>query len=125
MAITILVNSDGANIEANEKSTLGITIDFTDDDDAAVAPTSATWTLTDNSGNVINGKEDVVITAPTSSEIITLSGDDLQILTVETSLETIGRRFLIEAIYTSSLGAGLPLKDSCFFVIRNLAAVAQ
>jgi len=124
MAITILVNANGANVEANEKSTLGIVIDFTDDDGAAVAPTSATWTLTDNSGNIINSQEDIVIASPASSETITLSDNDLQILSNETTLENVGRRFLIEAVYDSSLGTGLSLRDSCFFVIRNLAAVA-
>jgi hypothetical protein len=123
MSITVLVDSNSNEIIVNEKSTLGIVVDFEDEDGNAVAPSSATWTLTDNNGNVINNRQDEAI-SPAASVTIVLSGDDLQITTDELSSGMVLRRLLVEGVYTSNLGNDLPLKESCFFSIRNLAAVS-
>lgn len=106
---------------ATEESTFAITVAFTDDDGSAVSPNAATWTLTDSSGTVINSREDVSISSPTSSETIVLSGDDLQILSGETG--DVLRILTVEGDYDSSLGSSLPLKGSCKFVLDNLVAV--
>jgi len=107
---------------AKEKGTYGIVATFKDDAGNAVAPDTATWTLTDEDGTVINSREDVEISSPESSETVVLSGDDLQIQSKESG--DVVRVFTIEATYTSSLGSGLPLNGSCRFVIDNLAAVS-
>ena len=62
---------------ANEKSVYWITINFLDEDNNAMTPDVATWTLTDLKGNIFNSREDVSIVAPGSEETIELSGNDL------------------------------------------------
>lgn len=123
MPITILVDSGGTAIEAVEKSTLALIISFTDEDGSAVTPKTATWTLTDDNGDVINSREQVNIASLDTSVTVVLSGDDLQILSGEASDELATRRFLIEATYDSSLGSDLPLNESCAFPVRNLKYV--
>lgn len=107
---------------AVEKSTFAVDLAFTDEDDAAVAPDSVLWTLTDEDGNVINDREDESET-PGSTMTILLSGDDLAFQAGESG-ESVWRVLTIEATYTSDLGARLPLKDSLKFPLRNLVAVA-
>ena len=104
---------------AVEQSTYKVTAAFTDDDGVSVVPTSIVWTLTDSSGTVINSRQDVSIT-PASSVTIALTGDDLAL----TSDADAVRIVTIEAVYTSDLGTGLTLKDSCRFVIDNLKAIS-
>jgi len=75
-----------------------------------------TWTLTDEAGtSIINSREDVEITTPSSSESILLQGDDLA---VDGNAKT-KRKITFEGTYTSAeFGAGLPLVDeSTFFII--------
>ena len=113
MAIKLTLN-------AIEESTYGITIDFYDDAGAAVSPATMTWTLSDKDGTVINARQDVAISNPTSSETITLSGDDLAVSEGESSL----RILTLEGTYDSgTLGTGLAFRDSCQFVVEDLAAV--
>jgi len=107
---------------AKEKSTYIITASFTDEDDAAVAPKTLTWTLTDDQGDVINGREDVEVSSPSSSEDIVLSGDDLALQSGETSR---GVRILtVEGTYDSDAGSDLPLNDEIRFIVDGLVAVS-
>jgi hypothetical protein len=107
---------------AVEQSTFAVDLAFTDEDEAAVTPDTVSWTLTDKQGNVINDHEDESET-PGSSMTILLSGDDLAFQAGESG-DSVWRILTIEATYTSDLGAGLPLKDSLKFPLRNLVAVA-
>lgn len=107
---------------AIEKSTFVITAAFTDEDGTSVAPQTATWTLSDDGGTIINSREQVEISSPTSSEDIVLSGDDLALQTGETNLGT--RVLTIEATYNSDLGAGLPLNGSVIFTVDNLIKIS-
>ena len=102
---------------AVEESTYVITVSFKDEDDNLITPDSATWTLSDTSGNIINNREDIVISALASSVDITLSGDDLAIQTGESG-NYHNRIFTVEAIY-----GGLPLKDQLKFPVFNLTVV--
>ena len=122
MAIQILNDSDGDAIEAVEGSTLGITISFTDDDGAAETPTSANWTLTDVDGNPINSRDEVNIGSLDTSVTVTLSGDDLAITAGETGTlyGEVKRRFIVQAVYDSTLGNNLPMVDSVEFKIRDI-----
>ena len=107
---------------AMEEGTLALTLAFTDDTGQAVAPSAATWTLTDRSGNVINSRQDVTISSPASTETIVLSGDDLAFQSDESGIY-IERRILVEATYSSDLGSDLPMKYEAAFIIQNLKAV--
>jgi len=110
------------NTVAKEKSTLKVTVAFADEDGNAVTPTALTWTLTDRDGTVINERSAVSVT-PASSNVIALSGNDLALQSGETA-KYVERRFLVEGTYTSSLGAGLPLKWSGAFLLENLTGVS-
>jgi hypothetical protein len=103
--------------EAIEESTYPVTVSFTDEAGAAVIPTAATWTLSDKNGNVVNSREDVVISSLAASVTIVLSGDDLALSNGRI------RKLTIKATYNSSLGNGLPLKDEVTFLITNLVNV--
>ena len=106
---------------AKEKSTFIITAAFTDEDENAVAPKTLTWTLTDEQGTVINGREDVAVTTPSASEDIVLSGDDLALQSGEA---TRGVRVLtVEATYDSDAGSDLPLNEEIRFIVDGLVAV--
>jgi len=113
MAATIL------DLEANEKSTYVITASFFQEDDTSVVPESITWTLTDDSGTVINDRSQVSVT-PASSVNIVLTGDDLAI-----GGSSKKRIVTIEAVYNSSLyGDGLTLKKAASFTINDLVAIS-
>lgn len=101
---------------ANEQSTYAITISFTDETGAAVVPSSATWTLTDTQGQVVNSRSAVAISALAASKTIVLSANDLSLA----GYFGRDRVLTIEAVYTSSLGAGLPLKSEVRFTITDL-----
>lgn len=108
---------------AKEKSTFIVTVTFTDEDGAAVAPKTLTWSLTDASNNIINSREDVAVSSPAASNKIVLSGDDLQIQSIEDSESYVRRRFVVEATYDSDAGNDLPVKDAASFVMENLFKV--
>lgn len=102
---------------AVEESTYVITATFTDEDGTSVVPSSVTWTLTDNRGNVINSRSAVSATPAASIDIV-LTGDDLAIGTNGTD-----RVVTIDATYNSDAGTGLKLKEECEFSIHNLLNV--
>ena len=89
---TILKDSSSRGIKAPEKGTLKVSLAFTDEDGTAVAPETLTWTLTDDAGNVINEREDESISSPEATEILILTGDDLEI----TATENLSRHLLFE-----------------------------
>lgn len=103
---------------AVEESTYVVTAAFTDEDGTVVTPSSVTWTLTDNRGNIINNRNAVSATPGTSIDIV-LTGDDLAIGTNGEE-----RTVTIDATYNSDLGSGLKLKDECTFKIHNLLNVS-
>ena len=89
--------------EAVEESTYVITLAFANKAGAAVTPDSATWTLTDGAGTVINSRS------------------ALAMQPMETSYGN--RLFTVQAVYSSTEGASLPLKEEYQFMIRGLAVV--
>ena len=124
MPITILLGADGKDAEAREKSTIAIVIDFEDEEGSAVIPSEAKWTLTNDDGDVVDTRDEIEISSPAASETVVLKGDNLQILPGEVNDRFATRRFLVEAKYSSSLGSGLPLNESCTFSIRNLKHIS-
>lgn len=107
--------------KANEKSTFIIVVSFKDEDGDAETPTSVTWTLTDSDGNIINSRQDVSIAAASTINVV-LSGDDLQIVNENVS-SPVSRILTIKAVYNSTLGNDLPLKEQIEFSINNLVVI--
>jgi hypothetical protein len=110
-------------VTVSEESTLAITCSFLDEDGAPVIPKSIVWTLTDIRGQVINNRQQVVVSNLAASVTIVLSGEDLALSDIEERQESVERVFTVEAVYDSTIGMNLPLKDACAFEISNLIAV--
>jgi len=98
---------------ADENGTYTIKMNFSDEDDAGLAPNSAKWTLTDMKGTAINSRSSVDIVSPSSEELVTLSGDDLAIS------DNKDRKvcFTVYGTYTSSYVTSGPFEDECIFTI--------
>ena len=86
-----------------------------------VVPTSLKWTLTDNSGNVINSRQGVFITPTADPTPILLYGADLGISGTESEVE---RVLLIEATYDEPGYPGLPYNKEYRFMIKNFVGVS-
>jgi hypothetical protein len=101
--------------DATENSTYIVTISCLDETGAAMTPTSCAWTLTDGSGNVVNSRSAVALTPATSMNIVLLTGD------LEYSEpDSTGRYLTVSAVYTSTYGTGLALKQEYFIPILPL-----
>ena len=98
-------------------------VDFTDESGAAVTPISATWSLTDGNGAIVNSRQDVTITGLASTVYIALSGDDLAY--APSGSRTDNQRILVvKATYLSSLtGTQLPKNNAVKFNISDLPDV--
>ena len=114
MAIAILTET------AEELDTYAVTVSFFDEAGVAMTPNDGlTWTLTDLSGNVVNGLEDVAI-AQASSITIVLSGDDLAMQSTE---RTKAYRVLhIAGTYDGDLGSDLAISKQIRFTIDGSIA---
>lgn len=103
-----------AKLEAAvDQSSYVVQIDLTDETGSAISPLSATWTLEDGSENVINSREDVVISPLGSTMYIALSGDDINVADGNT------RHLEVTANYISAtVGASLPVKSCARFNVQ-------
>lgn len=80
-----------------------------------VTPNTVQWSLYSLRRNIVNSREDVVV-SPSPSFFIVLSGDDLSI-----DLYGTIRYALIEAEYDSdTFGSNLPFKEEVRFNVRQL-----
>jgi len=105
---------------AIEQSSFKVSVTFYDESGNAVSPDTMTWTLTDEDGSVVNEREDVTISDPSSSENILLQGDDLAV----DGNDPVKRIVTFEGTYTSAeFGAGLPLIDESTFTIIPITIV--
>jgi len=105
---------------AIEGSSFKVTATFYDESGNAVAPATMTWTLTDEDGSVVNSREDIAITDPSSTESILLQGDDL----VVDGNDDVKRIVTFEGTYTSAdFGAGLPLVDESVFTLKPITII--
>jgi len=107
--------------KVEEESTAIFQVAFKDEDGNAVMPDSVYWKLTDSDGNVINSRSAVSVT-PGLTVDITLSGDDLVVISGKGSNKM--RVITVWGTYDSDLGLNLPFKDSCKFFIKDLTAVS-
>lgn len=105
--------------EAVEQSTFVVLVTFRDENGEAIAPTAATWTLTNEYGMVVNERAAVPL-SPAATVNVVLTGADLRMMG---ELDNRKRLLLIEAIYNSSLGTGLNLREEIEFVVRPLVGV--
>jgi hypothetical protein len=110
------------SVHAVEKSTYIVTATFKDEDEVLVVPNIITWTLTDESGNVIHSRTDVSVAVPLSTINSLLQGLDLAMQTLETA-GTVGRVMTVNATYNSTLGGNRPLKGEVKFFVDNLLKV--
>ena len=105
---------------ALEEGTYVINAAWLDEDGLPTTPVTAVWTLSDDLGNVVNSREDVVIGALSTSNDILLKELDLA---VSTAYHGTKRVFLVKGTYNSTLGSGLPLRVQTEFDIENLVKV--
>lgn len=105
---------------AAERSTYIVTVAFKDEDGAAVVPSTATWTLTDTAGAVVNSRSAVSLAPVSATEEIVLTGADLA-LTGSVPEE---RVVTVKSTYTSSLGVGLTFNEEIRFLLVPLTMVS-
>lgn len=102
---------------ATEDSTYVVTAAFTDEDGDDVIPETITWTLTDDdTGAVVNSREDIAVATPAASIDILLQGDDLEPL----ALDRKKLLLTVTTTYDSSLGSDLPGVFQVWFVVDAL-----
>lgn len=107
-------------VRFNEESFGAVEVVFKDEKNNLVTPNSATWTLSDLKGTIINSRENVNITGLSHTIDILLSGDDLVI----TDATGIDRVFTVKAVINSDLGNNLPVNEETTFSIKNLVNVS-
>ncbi len=107
-------------LKATEESTYVLNIAFEDEDDVPIIPNSATWTLTDDLGNIVNSRDAEVIPSLAASKDVVLTALDLELAT---TLHGNHRVFLVEYIYDSTLQNDLAAKSEATFDIENLTKV--
>ena len=111
------------SVTMDEGGAYVITISCTDEDGNAKNPKTLNWTLTTEDGQtIINNREDVEITNPTSEEVVVLNGDDCMVLPHETSRKII-RLFTVKGTYDSDLGTDLNLRGQCYIQLENYPAI--
>lgn len=96
------------------ESTAGIEVSFYDEDGVLVTPNSVTWTLLNSLGSTVNARQNVDVDTPASTVTIVLYGDDLRYADGKT------RYLLVDAVYSSDLGAALPLRNEIVFTLKKL-----
>lgn len=101
--------------DVNEGSTAKVTATITDiDTGLPISPKSATWSLFDESGAIVNSREDVVISPLASTVNVVLSGLDLVV--TNGSILT----FVLDAIYDSALGSDLPVRSKAKIRVNDI-----
>ncbi|OEU68511.1 MAG: hypothetical protein BBJ57_07475 [Desulfobacterales bacterium PC51MH44] len=105
---------------ATEGSSFQVTATFFDESGNPVAPTALTWTLTDLDGSIVNSREDVVISTPSSEESILLEGDDLAV----DGNDQVQRIVTFVGTYDSAThGNDKPLVDQSSFTIMPIRII--
>lgn len=108
--------------KATERSTYPIALEFRDggEDAPLVTPSAASWSLVDDDGAVVNGREDVALAVSGGRGLILLSGADLAV----GGAGEVARHVTVRAVYTSATyGADLPLAEEFTFLVQPLRGV--
>jgi hypothetical protein len=100
-----------------DQSTKIVPISFQDEEGDSITPIAdtVTWSLYNESGAIVNEREDEEETSAETVNIV-LSGNDLKIS------DGARRILVVKARYNSTLGDNLPLVDMASFSIKNLLA---
>lgn len=98
---------------ATDENVYTVKCAFEDENGLPTVPDSIAWTLTNDQGAVINGRQAVSVPVPAASIDIVLAGLDLDYA------DGPARIVLIEAIYDSSLKDDLPIRESVRFLISK------
>lgn len=85
-----------------------VAISFADAAGTAMTPTSATWSLYDQDGSVVNSRSAVTISGMSSTINITTTSAD-NVYNAKRSKGVCRRYMLVSAVYTSAYGTGLTL----------------
>lgn len=102
-----------------EGGTAKFTVDFKDENNVAMTPNWAEWSLTDEHGIVINRLSGRPI-VEAASIVIVLTGNDLEILS---EYDTGKRMLLVIGQYNSSIGSDLPFRKIAEFTIEKSLAI--
>ena len=105
---------------AVERSSYFPIVSFFDEDLATEDVKTLKWTLTYIFGNIINGRNAVVVTDPSSVEVIVLSDGDLAVFGDNDRLQRI---ITFEATYDSIIQSDAALKGFGEFTIIPLVAI--
>jgi hypothetical protein len=105
-------------VEAAERSTYVLAVNFLDADGTAVSPTSASWTLyAGDRTTIVNSRENV----PLTGSYIVLTGEDLALPNSAAPM----RYVLIQATYNSvTFGSNLAFRSEIQFKITNLGTIS-
>lgn len=105
--------------KAKEGGTFVVRLTWLDEDDNAVTPDSATWSLTNSDGVIINSREDVAIAVPSTYNDVVLGPDDL----LCSSHQDEDRVVIGKFIYDSAAGSNLTGVDEVAFGIEKVETV--
>lgn len=103
---------------AKEGGTFPITVSFEDEDGTAMTPDTLNYSVVDIDGTIINGRDEVAVTSPSSSETIILQGDDLPAYEVDGDYTHLW--LVLTGTYTSNIGSGLPFQDQVRFSVEAI-----
>lgn len=87
-----------------ESGSYVVRVDVTDETGATAVPISATWSLYDGDGVVVNNRENVAVSGLSSTFYIPISGDDLAVDGIGILATT--RILVVNGTYQSAVGAG-------------------
>jgi len=104
--------------KANERSSYFPIITFRDEPGALVVPITATWTLLDGLGAVVNARNNVPISPLASVVTLVLHGADLAV-----GVAGVARDLVIQSTYNSTLGNGLENNEVIHFDIEPLPGI--
>jgi hypothetical protein len=103
-----------------EKSTLILAVGFQDENGSGTVASGVVWSLTDEDGNVINSRSDVVASGSGSAMTIVLTGLDteLQALKADGFSDDGARQLVVKGFYNSPTnGNGLNMTGEFRFVV--------
>lgn len=83
--------------------TYSVAIDLLDEDGFDITPISVTWSLFDQSGSIINSRENVAVEVPSAHFSLLMSGDDILVGSDEEEL----RILRVTTRYSNNLATGL------------------
>ncbi len=104
---------------ADEESTMKVKFTFLDADGDGDIPATLAWTLSTLDGTVVNSRTSVNVAVPAAETTITLSGDDLGILSAPADFDPNYVEWRILTIVGTDSGSS-PITKSAQFAVRNL-----